>query len=450
MFPLSVLLLLMVACGEPVPPEPVPDPPVIRFSESGLSVSPEGGEAALKVTATSTWQVQDDGQSWYRLASPGQIYAGESMLRVSVEPNYTASDRSAVLRFTSGDASAELKVSQAFFVPELSFSTDGVTGEGSGGEAVVKTKANASWTVDDPDIEYWFSLSPKTIGKGEGELKITFNRSYTDRARTAQVHFRSGEHVKVLTVSQKAGEPVPGGAFVPEGYELVWQDDFSGASSELIGKWRYENWAPGFVNHELQRYVPDDRRTSYTQDGALCIVARKEGSEVISARMNSRDSWLYGYFEAAIWLPKGKGTWPAFWMMPDDQSKGWPACGEIDIMEEVGVDAEITSSSIHCESYNHVKNTQKTASRKTPGAENEYHVYALEWTEDFIKTYIDGVLLLEFRNDRSGRDSTWPFNKKFYLTLNLAWGGDWGGYAGVDEQALPCTMKVDYVRVYKK
>jgi len=136
--------------------------------------------------------------------------------------------------------------------------------------------------------------------------------------------------------------------------------------------------------------------------------------------------------------------------MPDDFTKGWPACGEIDIMEEVGVDADITSSSIHCEAYNHVKNTQKTASRTIPGAENEYHVYALEWTKDYIKTYVDGVLLLEFHNDKAGRDSTWPFNKKFYLILNLAWGGDWGGYAGVDESALPCTMKVDYVRVYKK
>ena len=271
--------------------------------------------------------------------------------------------------------------------------------------------------------------------------------NFTGKDRAATVVFRSGEYKKELALRQAC---IPAGAYVPEGYQLVWYDDFSGASAELVKKWRFENWAPGRVNHELQRYLPDDRRTSYTQDGALYIVARKEGSEVISARMNSRDSWLYGYFEAAIWLPKAKGTWPAFWMMPDDQSKGWPACGEIDIMEEVGVDANITSSSIHCESYNHVKNTQKTAARTTVGAEDEYHVYALEWTEDYIKTYVDGVLLLEFRNDKAGRESTWPFTKKFYLTLNLAWGGDWGGYAGVDESALPCTMKVDYVRVYKK
>ncbi|MBQ5435273.1 MAG: family 16 glycosylhydrolase [Bacteroidales bacterium] len=372
------------------------------------------------------------------------------MLKITAEPNFTASARTATLSFKSGAKTVTLKLSQAFFVPDLSFAPGEATGEGDGGEVVVKTTSNATWTVDESDLDFWFSVSPKTTTRGEGELKVTFNRSYVAQKRSAQVRFHSGDHVKTLTLTQKEGTPVEPGAYVPAGYQLVWQDDFSEASSDLIKLWRFENWAPGFVNHELQRYVPDDRRTSYTQDGALYIVARKDGGQVISARMNSRESWLYGYFEAAIWLPKGKGTWPAFWMMPDDQSKGWPACGEIDIMEEVGVDANITSSSIHCEAYNHVKNTQKTASRKTAGAENEYHVYALEWTADYIKTYVDGILLLEFPNDKAGRESTWPFNKKFYLTLNLAWGGDWGGYAGVDENALPCTMKVDYVRVYKK
>ena len=450
MISLLGILFLVASCGEPVTPEPTPEAPTIRFSDSGLTVSPEGGEASVKVTSSATWSVETDGQLWYALSSSPQIYTGESILKVTAEPNNTSSSRTGTLRFTSGTTTSQLTVSQAFFVPELSFSVNEVTGEGAGGEAVVATTANASWTVDDADIDYWFSLSPKTISKGSGELKVTFYRSYVEAARTAQVHFRSGEQVKVLTVKQKEGESVPGGAFVPEGYELIWQDDFSESSDKIVEKWRFEDWAPGRVNHELQRYVPDDRRTSYTQDGALCIVARKDGNQVISARMNSRSSWLYGYFEAAIQLPRGKGTWPAFWMMPDDQSKGWPACGEIDILEEVGVDPNITSSSIHCEAYNHVKNTQKTASRTTPGAENEFHVYGLEWTEDYIKSYVDGVLLLEFRNDKAGRESTWPFNKNFFLILNLAWGGDWGGYAGVDENALPCTMKVDYVRVYKK
>ena len=347
--------LALTACGGKMPaPDPAPAAPTLTFSVSELVLNPRGGESSVRLEASAAWSVETDGQDWYVLTTPAQVYKGESILKVNASPNMSGAARRASLRFRSGEATVELALTQ-------------------------------------------------------------------DQA-----------------------------SFVPEGYKLVWQDEFTGTSEGLKDKWRFENWAPGYVNHELQRYVPDDRRTSYVENGALHIVARQDGGQVISARMNSRGSWLYGYMEAAIRLPKGKGTWPAFWMMPDDFSKGWPACGEIDIMEEVGVNPNYTSSSIHCESYNHVKNTQKTAERLTQGAESEYHIYALEWTADAIRTYVDGVKLLEFRNDGAGNDNTWPFNKKFYIILNLAWGGDWGGWNGVDANALPCTMQVDYVRVYQK
>lgn len=451
MYPLLSAILVLLSCNG-TQPDPVPEPAKasIQFAVSPLSLNPEGGDASVKVTASGTWTVTTDGQDWYALMSASQVYAGESLLKVSAQPNNTAAARQATLSFQSGDQKASLALSQALFVPKLSFSAAEAVGEGAGGEVSVATSANAVWTVVEEDIDYWFSLSPKTIAKGENELKVKFNRSYVAQKRTAQVRFRSGEYEKTLLVSQKEGEPVEEGQYVPEGYTLVWQDDFSESSEQIADNWRFEDWAPGRVNHELQRYVPDDRRTAFTKDGALNIVARKDGGQVISARMNSRESWKYAYVEAAIWLPKGRGTWPAFWMMPDDFSKGWPDCGEIDIMEEVGVVPNETSSSIHCNAYNHVKGTQKTAKRDTAGAENEFHVYALEWTENYIKTYVDGNPLLEFKNDKAGNDNTWPFNKKFYIILNLAWGGDWGGMSGVDESALPCTMKVDYVRVYKK
>ena len=157
----------------------------------------------------------------------------------------------------------------------------------------------------------------------------------------------------------------------------------------------------------------------------------------------------YGYIEARIKLPRGKGTWPAFWMMPV-RFTSWPADGEIDIMEEVGVDPNVVSSSIHCTAYNHPNNTQKTHSMTCNAAEQSFHVYALEWTPDYIKTYVDGQPQLSFGNDGKGNKDTWPFNVAFYPILNLAWGGDWGGYAGVDETALPVTMEIDYVRVWQK
>lgn len=239
----------------------------------------------------------------------------------------------------------------------------------------------------------------------------------------------------------------------PEGYALVWNDEFD-IDPKDSGKWRFEDWAPGRVNNELQRYVAGGekggKKTAQVIDGVLHITAMQHNDEVISARMNSTNSWQYGYMEARIKLPKGKGTWPAFWMMPDDQHLGWPSCGEIDIMEEVGVKPNYTSSSIHTKSYNHVIKTQKTKEIYTTGAEDEFHVYACEWTAESIKFYTDGKQFFEFKNDGNSNNDTWPFNKTFYIILNLAWGGSWGGMNGVDPSALPITMEVDYVRVFQK
>jgi beta-glucanase (GH16 family) len=167
--------------------------------------------------------------------------------------------------------------------------------------------------------------------------------------------------------------------------------------------------------------------------------------------VNTVEGWTYGYFEARLKLPKGKGTWPAFWMMPTTWS-GWPDGGEIDIMEHVGCVPTEVSSSIHCKAYYHAINTQKTAAKKIASVMDEFHTYALEWTPEYIKTYVDGVQLFYYNPDNypKGRNAdTWPFNKPFQLKLNLAWGGDWGGMYGVDESCLPATFEIDYVRVFQ-
>lgn len=242
----------------------------------------------------------------------------------------------------------------------------------------------------------------------------------------------------------------------PKGYKLVWADEFEDTSVNP-DNWTFQVMRAGMVNHELQRYVAggefDGQKTAKVEDGKLIITAMEHNGEVISARMNSKEAWQYGYIEARIKLPQGKGTWPAFWMMPRDARRGWPACGEIDIMEEVGYHANYTSSSIHCKSYYHSIGTQKTQERLTKKAEGEFHTYALEWTPDGIYMYVDGVhddTTLTFLNDGTGNDDTWPFNKPFYIIMNVAWGGDWGGKEGVDASALPVSMEVDYVRVYQK
>ena len=223
--------------------------------------------------------------------------------------------------------------------------------------------------------------------------------------------------------------------------------------------WRHEVKKSGWVNNELQNYVngsADGKRITEIADNRLYINCFKgSNGKIYSGRVYAHETqgWLYGIFEARIKLPKGKGTWPAFWMMPCNNDFGanpWPKCGEIDIMEEVGVNPNYTSSSLHTEKFNHVMGTQITKERLTAGAEDGFHVYRLEWTPDYIKTYVDGKELLNFNNDGKNDVGSWPFNKPFYVILNLAWGGDWGGMKGVDESALPVQMEVDYVRVFQK
>ena len=242
----------------------------------------------------------------------------------------------------------------------------------------------------------------------------------------------------------------------PAGYELVWQEEFNESATGLpdTRKWWYETAEPGWVNNELQTYIAGkkgDIVTADVSDGTLKIRAIKDGNRVYSARVNTNEGWTYGYFEARLKLPKGKGTWPAFWMMPTVWS-GWPQGGEIDIMEHVGCVPTEVSSSIHCQAYYHAIGTQKTAAKKIATVMDEFHVYALEWTPEYIKTYVDGVQLFHYNPDNypKGRNAdTWPFNKPFQLKLNLAWGGDWGGMYGVDESCLPATFEIDYVRVFQ-
>lgn len=307
----------------------------------------------------------------------------------------------------------------------------------------------------------WVNLTKKGTLEKQGTISVEIKKNSNRQSRTAEIVVRNARNGQAsLTVKQagKEPEPVDPTIQVPEGYELVWNDEFDSGSELNRDKWTHEVQGAGWVNNELQHYVNgsyDGIRVTEVSDGVLTITASKTAGRVISGRVyaNVDTGWKYGIFEARIKLPKGKGTWPAFWMMPANNDWGstpWPLCGEIDIMEEVGTNANYTSSSIHCDAYNHTKGTQKTAERFTADAEGEFHVYRLEWTEESIRTFVDGHALLTFYNDKTGNVRTWPFNKPFYVILNLAWGGDWGGMNGVDESALPAKMEVDYVRVFQK
>jgi beta-glucanase (GH16 family) len=242
---------------------------------------------------------------------------------------------------------------------------------------------------------------------------------------------------------------------IPEipGYTLVWNDEFDGQYINP-NKWSWEINGDGGGNNELQYYTGSPNN-SYVENGKLVIKAIKEnynGKEYTSARLRTlnKGDWLYGRIEVSAKVPAGRGTWPAIWMLSSDWSYGgWPESGEIDIMEHVGYDPNVIHGSIHTKAYNHIIGTQKSTALTIPNATYTFHTYAIEWFADHIDFYIDQYKYFTFNNENSGWEK-WPFDKRFHLILNLAVGGNWGGVQGVDENAFPAQMEVDYVRVYKK
>jgi beta-glucanase (GH16 family) len=237
------------------------------------------------------------------------------------------------------------------------------------------------------------------------------------------------------------------------GYTLVWDDEFD---SQYINpdKWSWEINGDGGGNNELQYYTALPTN-SYIENGKLIIKAIHENyqnREYTSARLRTKNKgdWLYGRIEVSAKIPIGIGTWPAIWMLPTDWTYGgWPASGEIDVMEHVGYDPNVIHGSIHTQAYNHTIGTQKTAQLKIPTATTQFHLYAIEWFADHIDFYIDSYKYFTFNNENKGWQY-WPFDKRFHLILNLAVGGNWGGVQGVDINAFPAQMEIDYVRVYKK
>ena len=293
----------------------------------------------------------------------------------------------------------------------------------------------------------WLDVNPKGSVKHNETLTVSVQANPSYDSRSGDVTVVCGGTRRSLTVKQ-AGKPQPSTDIeAPEGYSLVWNDEFEG--SELSNDWTFEVAGPGFVNNELQSYVKGSD-VAEVSNGTLKINLFKDGSDIKSARIYAKrnQGWQYGYFEASIKLPEGKGTWPAFWMMPVN-FKTWPGDGEIDIMESVGYDPNVVVSTIHCNKYNNGGTAIESARRTISNAYTEFHKYALEWTPERMVFFVDGIKLLTYNNDGTGKDA-WPFNAPFYIILNLAWGGSWGGVQGVDESCLPATMEVDYVRVFQK
>jgi len=244
---------------------------------------------------------------------------------------------------------------------------------------------------------------------------------------------------------------------VPEGYQLVWHDEFDYKGLPDAEKWSYDTAGNdyGWGNNELQYYTSKDMDNAFADGEKLHIKAIKEKKgkrDYTSARLitKNKGDWKYGRFEFSAKLPQGRGIWPAIWMLPTDWEYGeWPASGEIDIMEHVGYNPDSVFASAHTEAYNHIKGTNKTEGIKVRNIYDGFHTYTLEWEEDEYRVYFDDIHFFTFKNEnKTFRE--WPFDKRFHILLNVAVGGNWGGKEGVDDSIFPQEMIVDYVRVYKK
>ena len=234
---------------------------------------------------------------------------------------------------------------------------------------------------------------------------------------------------------------------------LVWSDEFNGSSINTTN-WTFETGAGGWGNNELQNYTDGDNAS--IEDGKLIITAKKVNDDktagsYTSTRMISwnKQEFTYGRMEIRAKLPSGTGVWPAIWMLGANlDTAGWPACGEMDIMEYVGYDPYNVHSSLHTTSS--YGSTTNTSSLTVENCEDEFNVYGMIWTEESISFYV---------NDKDNpfytyaptvkTEEKWPFYKDQFFILNLAVGGNWGGVEGIDNDIFPQTMEVDYVRVYQ-
>jgi beta-glucanase (GH16 family) len=230
--------------------------------------------------------------------------------------------------------------------------------------------------------------------------------------------------------------------------KLVWSDEFNKDGAPDSTNWTYDigHGSNGWGNNELQYYTNSSENVS-VKDGKLVIHAVKKDDKWTSARVKSQGkrTWTYGKIVFRAKLPSGRGTWPALWMLGQDiTSVGWPKCGEIDIMEHVGRNPTIVQAAMHTQASH--GDTVNKNSKKVNTYDSEFHTYEALWTEEQIEFFIDGESYYVYKPSVKD-EAHWPYDKPFFLIMNVAIGGGFGG--PVDESLQDATMEVDYVRVYQ-
>ncbi len=247
-------------------------------------------------------------------------------------------------------------------------------------------------------------------------------------------------------------------------WTLVWSDEFNGAdgSSPDASKWTFDTGGKGWGNNELECYT-NLTQNAQVKGGNLGITAMPQPAyacsggttrDYTSARLKTQGlfSQAYGRFEARIKVPAGQGMWPAFWMLGNNiTTVNWPACGEIDIMENIGKEAGTVHGSLHSSSTV-AKTSDASAPFSLPAGQNfadDFHLYAVEWEPGAVRFYVDSNLYGTFTQSQWPAGGAWTFDHPFFIILNVAVGGSWPGSPD-GTTMFPQQMLVDYVRVYTK
>jgi len=245
-------------------------------------------------------------------------------------------------------------------------------------------------------------------------------------------------------------------------WKLVWSDEFNGAqgSAPDPSKWKFDIGGRGWGTNEVE-YDTSRAANAHLSGGNLVIQARRESytgldhvtRDFTSARLKTQGLFeqAYGRFEARIKIPRGQGLWPAFWLLGGDYEKtGWPACGEIDIMENLGNEPSTIHGTVHGPGYSggHGLTSQYVLPNGAAFAD-DFHLFSVEWERAAIRFYVDGVLYKTVTPAQLPAGTQWVFNHPFFIILDLAIGGDWPGPPDATT-VFPQAMLVDYVRVYRR
>ena len=251
----------------------------------------------------------------------------------------------------------------------------------------------------------------------------------------------------------------------PAGWTLVWSDEFSGpdGSAPDPSKWTYDTGGKGWGNTELECYT-NRLQNAQINRGNLVITAQQENAPFVcsdgstnsytSARLKTQGlfSQAYGRFEARIKVSAGQGMWPAFWMLGKDiTTAGWPTCGEIDIMENIGKEPGTVHGSLHGPSTT-TRTSDATSIFTLPAGQafaDDFHLFAVEWERGVVRFYVDSNLYATFTESQWPAGGTWVFDHPFFIILNVAVGGNWPGSPD-STTVFPRHLLIDYVRVYTR